>query len=430
MKTYQNMLREELLAEKEALEKQYREVKEQKLNLNMARGKPSREQLDLSMPMMDVLPSDQDPLDEAGNDCRNYGVMEGLEECRRMMADLVEVPSENVLVYGNASLTVMYDTIARSYTHGVNGSVPWCKLDNVKFLCPAPGYDRHFKITEFFGTEMITIPMTENGPDMDLVEYYVNTDPAVKGIWCVPKYSNPQGYVYSEETVKRFAALKPAAEDFRIFWDNAYCVHHLYDEKEKQGQLHEILSACAEAGNPDMVYEFWSTSKITFAGAGISALAASQKNLEFIKKQMNIQVISHDKLNQLRHVHFLKDGAHIREHMKKHAAIMRPKFEAVLEILERDLGGLEIGSWAKPGGGYFISFDALDGCAKRIVALAKEAGVELTGAGATFPYGVDPRDRNIRIAPSLPPLEELIQAANLFTLCVRLASVEKLLGNT
>lgn len=426
LKAYQNMTVEELLKEKESLEKQYREVKAKNLNLNMSRGKPADEQLDLSMPMMDIMNSQSDMNDQNGNDCRNYGVMDGVWECKELMGSLVGVKPQNVIVYGNASLTIMYDTVSRSMTHGVNGSTPWCKLDRVKFLCPAPGYDRHFAITEFFGIEMITIPMKEDGPDMDLVEQYVNQDPAVKGIWCVPKYSNPQGYVYSDETVKRFAALKPAAEDFRIFWDNAYCVHHLYDED--QAELLDILSECEAAGNPDMVYEFFSTSKITFAGAGVSALASSVKNLEFIKKQMTIQTISFDKINQLRHVRFLKNAEGVRAHMAKQAAIMRPKFQAVLKVLEEELDGLEIGSWTNPKGGYFISFDALDGCAKEIVAKAKEAGVVLTGAGATYPYGKDPKDSNIRIAPSLPPMDELLEAAKLFALCVKLVSVEKFLS--
>lgn len=426
MKTYQNMTHDELLKEKEALEKEYTKVKEKKLNLNMSRGKPSSEQLDLSMPMMDFLNGSSDMLDSEGNDCRNYGVMDGLKECKELMASLVNTSPDNVIIYGNASLTIMYDAVSRSVTHGVNGSTPWCKLDKVKFLCPAPGYDRHFAITEFFGIEMITVPMHEDGPDMDMVEQYVNNDPAVKGIWCVPKYSNPQGYVYSDEVVRRFAALKPAAEDFRIYWDNAYCVHHLYEDD--QPEILEILSECEKAGNPDMVYEFFSTSKITFSGAGIAALATSKKNLDFIRKQMTIQTISYDKINQLRHVKFLKNAEGVHAHMSRHAEIMRPKFQAVLQILEEELGGRGIGSWINPKGGYFISFDALEGCAKAIVAKAKEAGVVLTGAGATYPYGKDPKDSNIRIAPSLPPMEELVEAARLFTLCVKLVSVDKFLA--
>ena len=313
-------------------------------------------------------------------------------------------------------------------THGVMGNTPWCKLDKVKFLCPVPGYDRHFKITEFFGIEMINVPMSPEGPDMDIVEKLVSEDPAIKGIWCVPKYSNPQGYTYSEETVKRFANLKPAAPDFRIYWDNAYSVHHLYDDEKDQDFLLEILDECAKAGNPYMVYKFTSTSKISFPGSGIAALAASKANLDDIRKYITVQTIGHDKLNQLRHVKFFKDLEGVHAHMKKHAAILRPKFEMVEATLEKELGGLGIGEWTTPKGGYFISFESLDGCAKKIVAMAKEAGVVMTGAGATYPYGKDPKDSNIRIAPSFPPIEELEKAAQVFVVCVKLASVEKLLA--
>lgn len=336
------------------------------------------------------------------------------------------VPAQNVLVYGNSSLSIMYDSIAHSMTHGVMGSTPWCKLDKVKFLCPVPGYDRHFKITEYFGIEMINIPMTSDGPDMDLVEKYVNEDEAVKGIWCVPKYSNPQGFSYSDETVRRFAALKPAAEDFRIYWDNAYAVHHLYEDK--QDSILEILSECEKAGNPDIVFEFCSTSKVSFAGGGIAGMASSLANLEYIKEFMTVLTIGYDKVNQLRHVRYFKDMDGISEHMKKHAAIIRPKFEAVLEVLDREIGSLEIAEWTKPVGGYFISFDAMEGCAKAIVAKCKEAGVILTGAGATYPYGKDPKDSNIRIAPTFPTAEEMAAATDLFVLCVKLVSVKKLLG--
>ena len=335
-----------------------------------------------------------------GNDTRNYGDWDGIGECRQLLADMMEVKKDNVIICGNSSLNIMYDTVARSMIRGVNGSTPWCKLDKVKFLCPVPGYDRHFKITELFGIEMINIPMDENGPDMDLVEKYVNNDEAVKGIWCVPKYSNPTGITYSDEVVKRFANLHPKAEDFRIFWDNAYCIHHIYDEIHDK--IPNILEECEKAGNPDMVYKFSSTSKISFPGSGIAAMAASDANLKDIRNMMKVQTIGHDKVNQLRHVRFFKDIHGIVEHMKKHADILRPKFETVLEVLDKELGGLEIGSWIAPRGGYFISFDALDGCAKAIVAKAKEAGVVLTGAGATFPYGKDPHDSNIRIAPSYP----------------------------
>lgn len=425
MKKYIELTKEELLSLKAELTSKYKEYQAKDLKLNMARGKPCVEQLNLSMGMMDVLSSDDDLTCEDGTDCRNYGVLDGVHEAKVLLADMMEVGVDNVIIYGNSSLNVMYDTIARSMTHGVMGSTPWCKLDKVKFLCPVPGYDRHFKITEYFGIEMINVPMTPNGPDMDMVEDLVSKDESIKGIWCVPKYSNPQGYSYSAETVKRFASLKPKAKDFRIYWDNAYTVHHLYDDD--QDQLEEILEACKKAGNPDMVYKFASTSKISFPGSGVSVLASSLNNLQDIKKQLSIQTIGHDKVNQLRHVRYFKNIDGIKEHMRLHADILRPKFEAVLEILERELGGLGIGEWTKPKGGYFISFDSLDGCAKDIVARCKKAGVEMTGAGATYPYGKDPHDSNIRIAPSYPPISDLITAAELFTLCVKLSSIEQIL---
>ena len=426
MKAYKEMSREELLALKEELAHQYEDVKAKGLKLDMSRGKPAASQLDMEMDFLDALNSASDVKTEAGVDCRNYGLLDGIPEAKKLMADMLGVAAEHVIVCGNASLNIMYDTIARSMIFGVLGSTPWCKLDQVKFLCPVPGYDRHFAITEQFGIEMINIPMTQQGPDMDLVEKYVNSDPAVKGIWCVPKYSNPQGYTYSDETVRRFAALKPAAEDFRIFWDNAYVIHDLYEDKSDA--LLEILSECEKAGNPDMVYEFCSTSKVTFAGSGISAVASSKANLDFFKKTMTIQTIGYDKLNQLRHVRYFKNIDGMKEHMKKHAAIMRPKFEAVLAVLERELGGLSIGSWTKPNGGYFISFESMEGCAKAIVERCKEAGVVLTGAGATYPYKKDPADSNIRIAPTFPSEQELALATDLFVLCVKLVSVEKLLA--
>ena len=340
---------------------------------------------------------------------------------------MMEVPKQNIIIFGNSSLNVMYDQIARAMTHGVLGSTPWAKLDKVKFLCPVPGYDRHFAITEHFGIEMINVPMTATGPDMDVVEKLVAEDDAIKGIWCVPKYSNPQGITYSDETVRRFARLKPAAEDFRIYWDNAYGIHHLYEDK--QDQLIEILEECEKAGNPNLAYKFSSTSKISFPGSGIAAIASSDENLAEIRKQMQVQTIGHDKVNQLRHARFFGDINGMVEHMKKHADILRPKFDAVLETLDRELGGLEIGSWIAPRGGYFISFDSMDGCAKAIVAKAKEAGLVMTGAGATFPYGKDPKDSNIRIAPSYPTLEDLKVAAEIFVLSVKIVSVDKLLGN-
>jgi len=426
MTAYKDLSVEELLSLKDELEAKFAEIKAQNLKLDMSRGKPSKAQLDLSMGMMDVLSSDADLMCEEGIDCRNYGVPDGINEAKQLLSDMSEVPKENIIIFGNSSLNVMYDTISRSMTHGVMGCTPWCKLDKVKFLCPVPGYDRHFAITEHFGIEMINIPMTDEGPNMDMVEALVNNDDSVKGIWCVPKYSNPQGITYSDTTVRRFARLKPAAKDFRIYWDNAYTIHHLYEDQ--QDYLIEILMACKQEGNPDMVYKFCSTSKISFPGSGIAAIAASTANLADIRKQMTIQTIGHDKVNQLRHARFFKDIHGVVEHMKKHADILRPKFEAVIDVLEKELGGLEIGSWIKPRGGYFISFDALEGCAKAIVAKAKEAGVIMTGAGATFPYGRDPKDSNIRIAPSFPTPEELALAAEIFVLSVKLVSIDKILG--
>ena len=427
MKAYKDMTREELFAEKEKLEAMYQDYKGQNLALNMSRGKPSASQLDLSKGMMDVLRSDSNLTCEDGTDCRNYGVLDGIPEAKRLLGGMIGAKPEQVIVYGNSSLNVMYDSVARCMYEGVLGGKPWALQGKVKFLCPVPGYDRHFAITERFGIEMINIPMSESGPDMGMVEEYVSKDASVKGIWCVPKYSNPQGYTYSEETVKRMAALKPAAEDFRIFWDNAYVIHDLYDDNKDE--IADIISECEKAGNPDMVFEFASTSKVSFPGSGIAALATSANNIADIKKQLTIQTIGHDKLNQLRHVRFFKDINGLKEHMRKHAEFIRPKFEAVESVLEEELGGLGIGSWTEPKGGYFISFDAMDGCAKAIVAKCKEAGVKLTGAGATFPYGKDPKDSNIRIAPSFPTPEEMKQAADLFVLCVKLVSVEKLLEN-
>ncbi|MFR8464921.1 MAG: aminotransferase class I/II-fold pyridoxal phosphate-dependent enzyme [Lachnospira eligens] len=424
---YNDMSKEELLALKESLNKEYAEAKSKGLALDMSRGKPSAKQLDVSLGLLDTINSSSDLKALDGTDCRNYGVLDGIPEAKKLMADMMGTTPDHVIVYGNASLNIMYDQISRAYTHGILGNTPWCKLDKVKFLCPVPGYDRHFAITERFGIEMINIPMSESGPDMGMVEEYVSKDASVKGIWCVPKYSNPQGYTYSEETVKRMAALKPAAEDFRIFWDNAYVIHDLYDDNKDE--IADIISECEKAGNPDMVFEFASTSKVSFPGSGIAALATSANNIADIKKQLTIQTIGHDKLNQLRHVRFFKDINGLKEHMRKHAEFMRPKFEAVESVLEEELGGLGIGSWTEPKGGYFISFEAMDGCAKAIVAKCKEAGVKLTGAGATFPYGKDPKDSNIRIAPSFPTPEEMKQAADLFVLCVKLVSVEKLLEN-
>jgi aspartate/methionine/tyrosine aminotransferase len=426
VKTYKEMNKEELQREVANLKAEYKRYQDMDLTLNMARGKPCHEQLDLSMGLMDALNSDADLSCEDGTDCRNYGVLDGIQEAKELIGAMMENSPDNIIIYGNSSLNVMYDTVSRAYTHGIMGNTPWCKLDKVKFLCPVPGYDRHFAITQYFGIEMIPVPMTPTGPDMDIVEKLVSEDESIKGIWCVPKYSNPQGYSYSDDTVRRFARLRPAARDFRIFWDNAYGIHHLYDDD--QDYLIEILAECKKAGNPDMVYKFASTSKITFPGSGIAAIATSLNNLEEIKAQLTNQTIGHDKVNQLRHVRFFGDINGMKEHMKKHAAIIRPKFEAVLEILDRDLAPYGIGDWTRPKGGYFISFDAPEGCAKAIVDRAKKAGVTMTGAGATYPYKKDPHDSNIRIAPTYPSLGDLRTAMEIFTVCVRLVYANKLLS--
>lgn len=425
MKSYQEMSNDDLLALKAELEAQYKAFQGKGLKLDMSRGKPSAEQLDLSMGMMDVLNSSTNLKCEAGIDCRNYGVIDGIQEAKELLASMIEVPADKIIIFGNSSLNVMFDMVSHAMTHGVLGSTPWAKLDKVKFLCPVPGYDRHFKITEYFGIEMINIPMLPTGPDMDLIEKLVGEDDAIKGIWCVPKYSNPQGITYSDETVRRFARLKTAAKDFRIFWDNAYSVHHLYDDD--QDVLIELVTECEKAGNPDLVYKFTSTSKISFPGSGVAAIAASDANLKEIREHMTVQTIGHDKLNELRHVRYFKNLNGITEHMKKHAASMRPKFEAVVDTFDKELSGLGIGEWIRPKGGYFISFDSMEGCAKAIVQKAKEAGVVMTPAGATYPYGKDPKDSNIRIAPSFPTTEELALATELFVLCVKLVSIDKIL---
>lgn len=423
MANYREMSEAQLKEEKQRLQEAYDTFKARGLELDMSRGKPGAKQLEISMGMMDVLHSGEELCCESGIDCRNYGLLSGIPEAKRMLADLLDVTPEEIIIYGNSSLNVMYDSVSRAVTHGILGSKPWGKYDKVKFLCPSPGYDRHFAITEYFGIEMIPIPMHEDGPDMDEVERLVGEDALIKGIWCVPKYSNPQGITYSDEVVRRFARLKPAAEDFRIFWDNAYVVHDLYEDGDS---LLNIIEECKKAGNPDIVYEFCSTSKISFPGSGVAAVAASERNIKSIMEQMTVQTIGHDKLNQLRHVRYFKDAQGVREHMKKHAEILRPKFETVLRRLESDIAPYGIGSWRAPKGGYFVSFDTLPGCAKRVVQLCREAGVVLTGAGATFPYKNDPQDTNIRIAPSYPSVEELELAMELFVLCVRLASAEKL----
>ncbi len=409
----------------EELKKQYEEFKARNLKLDMSRGKPSKAQLNLSLELMDVINSSSDLTDEDGIDCRNYGVLDGIPECKRLMSKMMEIPEDNLIIYGNSSLNIMYDVISHAYTHGVMGHTPWCKLDKrVKFICVVPGYDRHFAITEHFGFENVCVQMLDDGPDMDMVEELIK-DEMVKGIWCVPKYSNPTGNSYSDEVVRRFANLKPAAEDFRIFWDNAYCIHHLYDDR--QDIVPELITECEKAGNQDMVYKFASTSKVTFPGSGIAVLGASKANLKDIKASLTFQTIGHDKLNQLRHARYFDNVESLHEHMRKHAEILRPKFEAVEEILERELGELKAAgeaNWTKPVGGYFISLDVPEGCARKVVSMCAEAGVKLTGAGATYPGGKDPKDSNIRIAPSFPPVEELKTATELLCLCTKIAAAE------
>lgn len=428
MTKYERMSESELRTLKEELESEHARFKAKGLSLNMARGKPSSAQLDLSLPMLDELAADSPLLSEDGLDCRNYGVGTGLPEARRLMATMLDDDPENTIVGGNSSLNLMYDAIARYWIFGALGGAPWSSLPKVSWVCPVPGYDRHFGVTEAFGIEMIPVAMDDDGPDMDEVERIVANDPSVKGIWCVPKYSNPGGTTYSDTTVDRLASMECAADDFRIFWDNAYCVHHLFDEKQFQDEVKDIARACVEAGHPDRYVKFASTSKVTFPGAGLAALASSPANIAEISSRMNVQTIGHDKLNQLRHVRFLKDADGIAEHMRKHAAIVRPKFELVAKKLDEALSQNECGTWAVPRGGYFVSFNAPEGTARRIVELAKEAGVTMTGAGATYPYKNDPKDSNIRIAPTLPPLEELDTALDVFACCVKLATVEKALG--
>lgn len=420
---YTEMNKEQLAETKAALEQEYEAYKAKGLKLDMSRGKPAPAQLDLSMDML-KLPVDCKAAN--GFDCRNYGVLDGIPEAKQLFADILDVSADEVIVGGNSSLQLMYDTIIRALQLGVlGGDKPWGKYDKVKFLCPAPGYDRHFAICQSLGIEMITVAYKADGPDMDEVERLVASDEQIKGIWCVPMYSNPTGITYSDEVVKRFAALKPAAKDFRIFWDNAYCVHHLSDDCDK---LLNIMDECKKAGSPDMVFEFTSTSKVSFPGSGVAVMAASKANLDFIRSQMTFQTIGFDKLNQLRHVQYFKDTDGIKAQMKRHAAIIKPKFDVVLELLGREIAPLGIGAWQNPKGGYFVSFDAMEGCAKRIVGLAKEAGVVMTGAGATYPYGNDPKDSNIRIAPTYPTVEELRTAMEIFCVCVKLASAEKLLA--
>lgn len=418
------MNKNELEAFKNETEAQYNDFKALGLSLNMSRGNPCKEQLELSLGMLNVF-DDGNFKSENGVDVRNYGMLDGIPEAKKFFADMIGVSDDEIIIFGNSSLNAMFWAVQTAFNKGVLGATPWSKLDKVKFLCPVPGYDRHFKVTEFFGVEMINIPMTATGPDMDMIEKLVAEDDSIKGIWCVPQYSNPDGISYSDETVKRFANLRPAAKDFRIFWDNAYCIHHL---TENPTVILNILDEAKKAGNEDIVYIFGSTSKITFPGAGVAVMGASRKNIEELKKYLGISIISYDKMNQLRHVKFFGSFEGMCKHMDKHREIIAPKFSHVCEALESEIAPLGIGSWTVPEGGYFISFNALNGCAKRIVQLCAEAGVTLTGAGATFPYGKDPDDKNIRLAPTYPSMDELKKAMELFIICVKLASAEKLLA--
>lgn len=422
---YSDCNREYLEKEYQSLLKQFENIKGMGLNLNMARGKPGKEQLDLSLPMLDVLNSSSVFIGDDGMDCRNYGLLDGISECKKLFGEVLGVDSELVMVGGCSSLNMMFDTISCMMTTNIeDGCKPWYEIKNRKFLCPVPGYDRHFSITQYYGFEMIPIPMYENGPDMDMVEKLVSEDDSIKGIWCVPKYSNPQGITYSDETVKRFASLKPAAKDFRIIWDNAYCIHEINDTPD---ELLNIMDECKKTGNEDLPILFCSTSKITFPGSGVAAMAASEKNMNVFKERYNYQVISYDKLNMLRHVLFFKDYNGMLDHMQKHKAVLKPKFDIVLDALNTQLSGTGVVTWTNPNGGYFVSVDVLDGTAKRVVALCKEAGVVLTGAGATYPLGNDPHDSNIRIAPTFPPNDELKTAMDVFCICTKLAACELLL---
>lgn len=422
MMKYTEMTVQQRKAEYAAVLAEYEKQKALGLKLNMARGKPGREQLDMVTDLCNILVKPEDFISD-GIDSRNYGNVDGLPAAKALFADILGCKPEQCFVGGNASLQLMYDTVAKAYSNGLlHSEKPWSKLEKVKWLCPAPGYDRHFKVTQSFGAELITVPMTENGPDMDVVEELIK-DPAVKGMCNVPKYSNPDGIIYSDETIRRIAAMKPAAPDFMLMWDNAYCIHEFDGEFVP---FADILSLCAENGNADMVYEFASTSKVTFPGAGVAVMATSEANLAYLTPLINIQTIGFDKINQLRHVKYLQDKEHTLALMQRHAAILRPKFRAVLDALDREIAPLGIGEWKRPKGGYFVSYNAMPGTAKRALALCKEAGVTMTGAGATFPYGVDPQDSNIRIAPSLPPVEELQQAIAVFCVCVKLAALEKL----
>ncbi len=427
MKEYTKMNVPQLCAELEEQKKIYNSYKALSLSLDMSRGKPDTNQLNLTEDMLGILKSSEQCVLSSGLDCRNYGLLDGIEGAKQLFADILEVPKENVIVGGNSSLNIMYDTVVRCMLYGSAPEYePWVRQGKIKFLCPAPGYDRHFGICASLGIEMITIPMTETGPDMELVEKYAASDPMIKGIWCVPKYSNPMGITYSDDTVKRLAYLKCAAPDFRIFWDNAYAVHDIYENESDK--LLNIFTLAKEAGNPDIVYIFTSTSKISFPGSGISAVAASTRNINYIKSIMTYQTIGCDKLNMLRHILYFKNADGVRAHMKKHAALLRPKFDMVLNIFDKSLSDLGIAKWTKPKGGYFISFDITCGSAKRVYDLCAQCGVTLTKVGDTFPYGLDPNDSNLRIAPSYPPIEELEVAANVLCCCVKIAALEKLIG--
>ena len=419
---YNQMSKEELVSLKSGLEKKYEEVKSLGLSLDMSRGKPSADQLDLTMDMLNVMSSVEDCKAENGFDCRNYGVLDGMPECKKLFADILDVEPKNIIIGGTSSLNLMYDYLNQCMYLGVTGCEPWSKQGKVKFICNTPGYDRHFAITELFGIEMISVEMDEFGPDVEEITELVK-DPMVKGMFCVPKYSNPNGVTYTDERVKALAALKPAAKDFRVIWDNAYIIHELTDTPDI---LMNIFEACKEFGTEDNFVEFTSTSKISFPGAGVSAIAASDNNIAEIKKRLNFQTISYDKLNQLRHVKFFKNADGVKAHMDKHAAIMAPKFNMVLDMLEKEIEPLGIGEWVKIKGGYFISYNTVGSSAKRIGELCKNAGLVLTTVGATYPYGVDPEDKNIRIAPSFPPVDDLRKAMEVFCLCAKLAAVEAL----